>query len=76
MLSVCQNRFSQAEIYIKYSNQLSVEAVKKSNSKPTQSKYKSVYAANFRYLQGNQNLQGISRNLRILKFGTNERLKT
>ncbi|GBP28607.1 Protein ref(2)P [Eumeta japonica] len=53
---------------------LSLEAVKNQTSKPTQSKDTAVYAANFRHLQGNQNLQGASRELRILKFGTKQRL--
>ncbi|GBP21649.1 E3 ubiquitin-protein ligase UBR3 [Eumeta japonica] len=47
---------------------LSLEAVKNQTSKPTQSKDTAVYAANFRHMQGNQNLQGASRELRILKF--------
>ncbi|GBP79692.1 hypothetical protein EVAR_55828_1 [Eumeta japonica] len=64
----------EAEIYINYSGLLSLEAVKNQTSKPTQSKDTAVYAANFRHLQGNQNLQGASRELRILKFGTKQRL--
>lgn len=33
-----------------------------------------VYAANFRRSQGNQNVQDTSREVRVLKFGTKQRL--
>lgn len=39
-----------------------------------QSKDTIVYVANFRHSQWNKNLQGTFRELRILKFCTNQRL--
>ncbi|CAH0400666.1 unnamed protein product [Chilo suppressalis] len=47
-----------------------LELRKNQTSKPKQSKDTAVYVANFRNSHGNQNLQGTSRELRILKFGT------